>query len=207
MPDTARSTMRPPPRQPARGSRALTIAFFAVYLAMLAWIILWKLEIPWVGAGPPRPIKLVPFAATRWSDANTPLEVLVNLLLFVPFGLYLGLLAPSRRRRHWWLVAAAAAGSSLLLETAQYALAVGKADTTDLIVNTAGALFGFWLLAPLRRRFGRRADAAILRACVIGTALVVLAGVLFAASPLHYSEQDPAIISAEPPAADSAMLR
>ena len=44
------------------------------------------------------------------------------------------------------------AGASLGLEVAQYVLAVGSSDITDVVVNTAGGLAGIGLLALARRR-------------------------------------------------------
>ena len=119
--------------------QARLVALFVVYLVLLTWAVLWKLEVPWVGEAGWRIVKLVPFVATSGAGASTPFDVVANLALFVPLGLYLGLLVPSWR---WWKVACAAAAASLGLEVAQYVLAVGSSDLTDVVVNTAGALVG-----------------------------------------------------------------
>ena len=83
------------------GGHVLLVVLFVVYLVLLAWIVLWKLEAPYVGAAAllPRPIKLIPFLPSAEAGGSAPLEVVANILLFVPFGLYLGLLAPSWQ---WW---------------------------------------------------------------------------------------------------------
>ena len=81
------------------------------------------------------------------------LEVLANILLFVPFGLYLGLLAPTWR---WWKPTAAFVVASLVLEATQHLLSTGSFDTTDIIVNTAGGLAGLGLFAMARRRLQTR---------------------------------------------------
>ena len=125
----------------------------SVYLVLLAWVVLWKLEVPWVGEAGERIVKLVPFVATGDAGASTPFEVVANLALFVPFGVYLGLLAPSWP---WWKVAGTVAAVSLALEVAQYVLAVGSSDLTDVVVNTAGGVVGLGLVALARRRFGAR---------------------------------------------------
>lgn len=89
-----------PVAKPSRGGgRGLLAVLFMVYLVLLAWVVLWKLEVPYVGGGALRQIKLVPFARTAEAGASAPLEVVANVMLFVPFGLYLGLLAPSWP---WW---------------------------------------------------------------------------------------------------------
>jgi glycopeptide antibiotics resistance protein len=163
-------------------SRLLRVLFLS-YLVLLAWVILWKLEVPYVGAGAllPRPIKLVPFLADANSGASAPLEVLANVLFFVPFGFYLGLLAPSWA---WWKVAGLLLASSLLLETVQHVLSIGTFDTSDVISNTVGGLAGLGLLALVRHLFSAKILA---RACLVFTVLVVVAAAAFIASPLHYS--------------------
>lgn len=172
-------------REPSVRRRALFAALFAVYLGLLVWIVLWKLGAPHVGWEGLRRVELVPFGAG--VGANAPLEVVANLLLFVPFGVYLGVLAPSWP---WWKVAGAAAGTSLALETAQYLLSIGVSDVTDLIVNTAGALTGLALLACARRRLRARTGEVVSRVCTIGTVLALFAAGAFLASPLQFRQPD-----------------
>ena len=176
--------------------RARLVALFALYLVLLVWVVLWKLELPWAGEAGWRIVKLVPFVATSGAGASTPFDVLANLALFVPLGLYLGLLVPSWQ---WWKVACAAAAASLGLEVAQYVLAVGSSDLTDVVVNTAGGLAGLGLLALARREFGSRADVVLTRACAIGTVLAVLAGALVAASPMRFGPPEDVLCTPSEP--------
>ena len=133
------------------GGRVQLVVLFAVYLVLLAWTVVWKLEMPYVGAAAllPRPIKLIPFVPSAEAGASAPLEIVANIVLFIPFGLYLGLLAPTWQ---WWNATGVFVGASLVLETTQHLLSTGSFDTTDVIVNTAGGLVGFGLLALARRR-------------------------------------------------------
>ena len=181
-------------KKPSRaGGRALLVVLFVVYLVLLAWIVLWKLEVPYVGAGALREIKLIPFAPGAGAGASEPFEVIANVLLFVPFGLYLALVAPSWP---WWKGACAVAGASLVLEIAQYVLALGSSDVTDLIVNTAGGLAGIGLLALARRGLQARTVTVMTRICAIGTVLALLATGVFVASPLRYAPpRDIAVVS------------
>ena len=175
-------------KKPSReGGRVLLVILFVVYLALLAWIVLWKLEVPFVGGGALRQIKLVPFAPSGEDGASAPLEVVANILFFVPFGVYLGLLAPSWP---WWKAAGAFAGASLVLEVAQYVLAVGSSDATDLVANTVGGLAGIGLLTLARSRLQARTTLVMTRVCSIGTVLALLATAIFVASPLHYAQRD-----------------
>ena len=164
-------------------TRTVLVALFAAYLVLLVWLVLWKLEVPWVGDDERRVIKLVPFVPGDGTGASRPLEVVANLLLFVPFGLYLGLLAPSWS---WWRAAGVFAGASLGLEVAQYVLAVGSSDVTDVIVNTAGGLSGIAVVAVVRRRLDGRTAAVVVRACSIATVLALVVSGVVAASPIGY---------------------
>ncbi|MFB7893265.1 VanZ family protein [Microbacterium sp. NPDC056044] len=174
-------------------ARVMVIVAFAVYLALLTWVVLWKLEVPWIGdaAGLARPIKLVPFAPSGDAGASAPAELLINLVLFVPFGLFIGALAPTWS---WWRAGVAALGASLLLETVQHLISTGSFDTTDLVVNTAGALVGWAVFLAVRRSAGERTAAVMTRVCVIVSALALAAAVAFVVSPLHYGPQPDVVV-------------
>ena len=128
---------------------------------------LWKLDVPYLG-GVHREVTLIPFATGQDGGVKAPFELVVNFVLFIPFGAYLGFLAPSWQ---WWKIAGVIAGASVALETAQYALSVGSTDITDVILNTAGGLAGFGLLALARRRLPDRTVIVMRRVFAIGTAL------------------------------------
>ncbi|MFE6254715.1 VanZ family protein [Agromyces sp. NPDC057865] len=166
------------------GGRTALVVMFAVYLVLLVWIVLWKVELPWLGEESRRVIKLVPFVAGPGTGASRPLEVVANVLLFVPFGVYVGLLAPAWSR---WRAAVVFAASSVALEVAQYVLAVGSSDVSDVIANTVGGLAGFGLLAAVRRRLRARTAAVMTRACAAGTAILLVASAVVAAAPVHYA--------------------
>lgn len=171
-------------------SRALLLAMFAVYLVLLGWIILWKLEVPHVGDGSLRVIKFVPFIANGDAGASAPLEIVVNVALFVPLGAYLRLLAPAMR---WRSALAVILGMSVILEAIQYALALGSSDITDLIANTTGGLLGIGVLALMRRAKGNRAAGLTARACITVTAILAVLVMLFVLSPLRFAPPPPAI--------------
>lgn len=180
-----------------RGRVTLIVAF-GVYLALLAWVVLWKLEVPWIGdaAGVARPLKLVPFVPSGDAGASAPAEMLINLVLFVPFGLFAGALAPAWS---WWRAGLAALATSLVLEAAQHLLSTGSFDTTDLIVNTGGALVGWAVFVAVRRAAGERTGAVMTRVCIAVSALALVAVIAFVASPLHYGPQRDVIVDRSGP--------
>lgn len=153
------------------GSRALTGCLFAVYLAFLAWIVLLKGQFSLEVAGTMRSVNLVPLAgATVINGAADYREAVENLLAFVPFGLYFGMLAG---HRPLWRGIAAVAAVSLGFEVLQFAFAMGASDVTDLLANTVGGALGLGLYALARRAF--RSDGRALRWCnVAGLACTVL---------------------------------
>lgn len=176
-----------------RAKRRMLVAAFAVYLVLLAWIILWKLAVPWIGGAAflPHPIKLVPFFPEGDAGASAPLEVLVNVALFVPFGVYLRLLAP---RWRWWAVTGVFVGASLLLETTQHLLSIGSFDISDVISNTIGGLLGVGLFALAHRRFRARTTTVMTRICLIFTLVFLLGSAIFIASPLRFAQQPDVVV-------------
>jgi hypothetical protein len=71
-------------KKPSRvGGRALLVVLFVVYLVLLAWLVLWKLEVPYVGAGALRVIKLGIFIASPLRFAP-PRDVAVVSTYSVP---------------------------------------------------------------------------------------------------------------------------
>jgi glycopeptide antibiotics resistance protein len=181
-------TQRRSAATPSAAGSPLLAGGFAVYLALLVWVVLWKLGTPWVGDAATRVVKLVPFLPYGGAGASEPVELAINLVLFVPFGLYLGLLAPSWS---WRKVGGAVAGASVALEVCQYVLAIGSADVSDVLVNIAGGLVGFGVLALARHGHGERARATMTVACTTLTGLAVLAAALFVASPVRLNGPPP----------------
>jgi glycopeptide antibiotics resistance protein len=176
----------------AERTRPWLLALFAVYLVLLVWLVLWKLGVPWVGSGVGRTVKLVPFVATAQNGPSDPSEVLENVLVFVPFGVYFALLAP---HRPWWRTWARALGTvaltSAALEVAQYVLAVGSTDISDVLANTAGGAVGLLLVALMRLVLRRRTAVVITALCAVGTVMALLATAAFVASPIRLGGPPP----------------
>ncbi|WP_167050825.1 VanZ family protein [Salinibacterium sp. ZJ77] len=86
----------------------------------------------------------LPFEAT-W----TVLEVVGNVVLFVPFGV---LAMTAFREMRVWSTAAAGLATSGIIEGVQLFLPTRFSTVSDLVANTAGALVGALAVALWRRR-------------------------------------------------------
>ena len=92
---------------------------------------------------------------TQGGGFFTALNFLGNLAVFVPLGFFPALLF---RGAGWRRSALVGLGTSVFVEAGQYFL-MRSTDIDDVILNTLGALCGFWLYLLLRRlapKFTRR---------------------------------------------------
>jgi glycopeptide antibiotics resistance protein len=151
----------------------LTFVLFAVYFAALVWIILFKMQFSFDTLPHFRALNLIPFsgAATR---TNRP-EMMMNVLIFMPFGLYLSMLKPI-----WpfWKKVLPMAGVSLLFEALQYVFAIGGTDITDFIVNTLGGIVGIGFYVVLSKKLKGNTAKVLNTLSLIGTICVILLGLL-----------------------------
>jgi glycopeptide antibiotics resistance protein len=119
--------------------KPLSKLFFVLYLLTLLWLVLFKLSTDFSSVlfdHQARSLNLIPFIIS--SQAN-PREMLDNFMIFVPFGLLLGVYFKQVR---FWQKLAVIFTFSFIVETMQFILAIGVTDITDLITNTLGGLFG-----------------------------------------------------------------
>jgi len=77
------------------------------------------------------------------------LEILANVVLFVPFGI---LALTAFRWMRVWSATLAGLATSCLIEGVQLFLPTRYSTVSDLIANTAGALIGALLVVGWRRR-------------------------------------------------------
>jgi glycopeptide antibiotics resistance protein len=126
----------------------------------------------------------VPFVRATGEVAPTA-DVVLNVLVFVPFGL-LGSLALARRRRPVVATTLAGLGSSVTVESLQLLTATRQTSVTDVLTNTYGALVGALVaqlaLAAVRSALahprGRRLASAPTAFAVAVAAAVACVGAL-----------------------------
>ena len=75
------------------------------------------------------------------------INFLGNMLVFLPLGFFPALLF---RRERWWRSVLVGGGISVFVEFGQYFL-MRQSDIDDVILNTIGALCGFWVFLLLKR--------------------------------------------------------
>ncbi|SFK18557.1 VanZ family protein [Cellulomonas sp. KH9] len=79
-------------------------------------------------------------------------EPLANVVMFVPFGVLVGLLVGLRR---WWAVVLLGLATSAAIETVQRVLPDRFSTVQDVVMNTLGAAVGVAVLAWVVARAGR----------------------------------------------------
>lgn len=130
----------------------LTKVLFIIYCILLVWIILFKLSISFndiLGLDKSRNINLIPFYYS--NDVGFYFhfrEVLDNLLVFVPFGIYLKMLNKDNKK-----IIVCGFAFSLVLEICQFIFKLGATDITDLITNTLGTIIGVYIYVILEKTF------------------------------------------------------
>jgi glycopeptide antibiotics resistance protein len=163
------------PRKPG----ALAIILFVIYALLLVGIVLFKFPFQYQLTEGGRSLNLIPFSGS-FSDARLGLgEVIENVLVFVPLGIYVSML------RGGWSVGRrilAVVAVSVLFEIVQYAFAIGRADITDVIGNTVGGLAGIGFYALVRLILRQRTDRVLSIAALV---ITIVALVFFGFLRLH----------------------
>ena len=120
--------------------KTVAVIAFAVYILLLIWLVLFKLEVNIADLPRYRDLILIPFSRPGAVNMRTVvMEIIDNILFFIPLGLLLSALGFPKKA---WGRVLAGFLLSLFFETIQYAFAIGTADVTDLIDNTLGTLIG-----------------------------------------------------------------
>ena len=125
---------------------------FLIYCLLMVWIILFKFSLSIndiIGLDKIRNINLIPFYYYNEVGFNFhTMEVLENLLIFVPFGIYLKMLNKDNKK-----IILYGFIFSLILEASQFIFKLGATDITDLITNTLGTIIGVYIYVLLEKVF------------------------------------------------------
>lgn len=139
-----------------RKIRALAVSTFVFYIVILLWITIFKcnIEAPIYEhrklLGHMTILEKFAYAISRFSlKDGTAIDMLLNVFVFIPFGILVPLL---RGRTAPITNTVLAALSTLSIESLQLILAIGYFTYSDLILNTLGAVLGIIIYALFIRR-------------------------------------------------------
>lgn len=151
-------------------SEKVTKCLFCVYLAGLAWVILFKLQVSFSSLPGMRNLNLIPFGGSTIINGRVDFdEILNNLFVFVPYGIFTGMLW---KEKAFLKKIAPAFFTSLAFEAAQFIFAIGASDITDVLMNTAGGAAGIGGSMLMSKVFKDKAQRILNTVCLIGAALL-----------------------------------
>lgn len=160
--------------------KTLTTGLFLVYMFLLVWLVLFKLQTNVHDLGRLRSINLIPYQGSMVVNGKIALdEIIYNVVVFMPLGIYISMLKPGWS---FFIKVVPALAGSLIFEALQYIFAIGASDITDVIGNTLGGLLGVCVYQVLKRCLKEKTDFVINILALIATisSVMLLAVILFA---------------------------
>lgn len=152
----------------------LTKILFGVYILILIWILLFKMSFSFEELHRSRSINIIPFAGTGTVSARIHMSELINnILVFVPIGIYTCIL-----KQEWSILnkISIAFFISFGIEVLQFILAIGITDITDIIGNTMGGVIGIGIFYLFTKIF--KSKATNILKILASTATIGLVGLL-----------------------------
>lgn len=132
---------------------------FGLYAALMLWLLFFQRL--WFDGETVRDYYFVPFTTTVYfirviftsqdpsAVTHAVKNILGNVVLFIPLGLFLPLL--SEKFNKLWKVLAFTAAVMCLAESLQFLTALGTCDIDDVILNTLGALIGYLIYKAIKK--------------------------------------------------------
>lgn len=148
----------------------ITTVLLTIYLIILTWIILLKMQVTTEMLPSIRNINLIPYGQSVIVNGRIDFtEIINNAIAFIPVGVYVAMLKPE-----WSFIKKVlpSVGISLIYEVLQYVFAIGATDITDVINNTIGGIVGVCIAALCFTMFKEKAYKVLHTLAIIGTVLV-----------------------------------
>lgn len=146
--------------------KAFLILTLALYLAIVSYATLSRL-----GGYGASGVNIHLFRAWReaWNDFSVTawLNVLLNIVLFIPLGMLLPVIW--KRFRKWYAMLSVGFGLSMYIELMQYLGGRGILDVDDLFCNSLGAMMGYFLIMTVFTAVGKQ-----LKRCLAYTVLAMI---------------------------------
>ena len=165
----------------------ITRFLLVVNLLVMTWILLFKLGVEF-SYMTERRVNLLPFREVIAGYARLDrMETLLNVFIFVPMGLYVGVLF-----RNWTLRGKLAIILlvSALFEILQYVFRIGAFDATDLVTNSLGGMLGLLLYFAMEKILGtpERTQRPVNILGTLGTVAVIafLLSIKLGIGPIRY---------------------
>ncbi len=154
-------------------NKILKILLF-IYVIIITWIIVFKMQfnmqyLPYI-----RSINLIPFGESTIINGKIDLsEIINNLIVFIPVGLYIGMISKNEK---FYKKILPIFLLTLIFETTQYMFHIGATDITDIIMNTLGGVLGILIINILYKIFKNeeKVDKILEVLALICTVLVVV---------------------------------
>ena len=149
----------------------LTTVLFIIYLIALFWILLLKLGVQFSYMANRR-VNLIPFKDAFSRGRIDFSEIILNVLIFVPLGMYAGVLFKrwnfGKKLFFFFL-------TSLMFELLEFVFRIGAFDVTDIITNTSGGITGLMIFVAIEKIFNNsvKAHKFINIIATIATVLIV----------------------------------
>lgn len=153
--------------------KKISIGLLVIYLMVLTWIIVFKMEFSIREIKGSRSINLIPFHESMIINSRLAVsEIVDNMLVFVPFGVYMSMI---NSKTCFWKKVIPIAGTSLIYEVLQFIFAIGASDITDLIGNTFGGIIGIGIYFIISKIFKNemKINKVLNVLAIIGTILVI----------------------------------
>ncbi|QIL46804.1 VanZ family protein [Vagococcus coleopterorum] len=151
------------------------------YIVTIVWIILFKM----VGSldgfremfySQPHHVNWIPFKESVIVNHHLQTrEIIDNLLIFLPFG---GLLALGFKKMNIFKVTGIVMVFTVAVELLQYTFGLGRADITDVLMNTLGAVLGYLIYRLLKAVFPSSKTDRVLVIAGLSLFSVILVGLL-----------------------------
>ena len=127
--------------------KRLSCIVFGIYFFLLVWLVLFKFATSLSKLPSIRGINLIPFYYDQETSAHVK-EVLYNIIVFVPLGVYVQIFKEDWKIAKKCMVAFL---NSFLFEVVQFIFAIGASDITDNIGNTIGGNVGIFVCIMMKK--------------------------------------------------------
>ena len=132
-------------------SKKITLSLLIMYLLVLTWIIVFKLQFSFSGLPAIRNINLIPFGESVIVNGKISFtELIKNVIVFIPFGILISVL---RDKETFIKKIIPIVLTSLLFEVLQFIFGIGASDIIDVINNSLGGVIGIAIAFGISKIF------------------------------------------------------